>query len=43
MLVQIVTMQNRFRRLDIFSISVPLDRLYTTDIGGGDRGRDRFW
>jgi len=32
----IATMQNRFRRLDIFSISVILDRLFAIDIGGSN-------
>ena len=31
------TMQNRFLKLDIFSISVFLDRLFLTDIGDSDR------
>ena len=33
----IATMQNRFLKLDIFSISVFLDRLFLTDIGDSDR------
>ena len=33
------TMQNRFRKLDIFSISVLLDCLFATDISR----TDRFW
>ena len=33
----IATMQNRFLKLDIFSISVLLDRLFVTHIGGSDR------
>ena len=31
------TMQNRFLKWDIFSISVFLDRLFLTDIGDSDR------
>ena len=30
------TMQNRFLKLDIFSISILLDCLFVTDIGGSD-------
>ena len=30
-------MQNRFLELDIFSISVVLDRLFVTDIGSSKR------
>ena len=35
----IATMQNRFLKLDIFSISVLLDLVFATDISGTDRFR----